>query len=448
MLEKAERHALVRAVLESVRDWVAPQFAKLLERLTSAEAQIRAVELSTRSAPDLESVRAIVIPEIRSAIEALPPPKDGKDASPISEVTLRDQILLVIRQDLEVNASIFRSEFQRLICAEVAELPTPKDGKDSDPEQLRRMVNAAVGDAISAIPTAAPGAAGKDGRDGIDVDMVEVRGMVKEMFLGYPVPKDGLDGKDGRDGKDGEPGQTGPTGESITGERGLAGIDGKDPDPALIRELVDSAVADAVLKIPAAIPGAPGKDAEPVHPDTLRLMIVESVRQEMKSIQLPKDGEDGHVGRDALEIDILPAIDSARSYPRGTFASHEGGLIRAIRNTEPITQSIEASGWAVVIEGFSDPQVTQAEDLRSFTVTFRRTAGSTYEKEFRLPALIYRGIYQDGTDYSRGDTVTWAGSVWHCQSEITKAKPGEGSADWRLMVKQGRPGKDAEPKKQ
>lgn len=60
-----------------------------------------------------------------------------------------------------------------------------------------------------------------------------------------------------------------------------------------------------------------------------------------------------------------------------------------------------------------------------------------------LPFQRYQGVYQEGKGYALGDTVTWAGSTWHCQ-DATTTKPGEGSKAWTLIVKRGRDGKDGE----
>ncbi len=286
----------------------------------------------------------------------------------------------------------------------------------------------------------------------VDPELVRtsVAAEVTRQIDQLPKPKDGIAGMNGKDGRDGIDGQTGPIGpspEPVPGPAGTPGRDGKDADPELIRGMVGAAVAEAVAAIPAAAAGAPGKDADPIHPDTLRLMVVEAVREEIRAIPTPKDGDPGQPGRDSLEIDILPSVDPVKSYPRGTFACYEGGLIRAIRNTEPIKESLFAAGWAVVIDGVSMFEVRQCEDLRSFAIRSCRTSGATETNEFRFPVLIYRGIFQEGMEYRRGDCVTWAGSAWHCEEESTKDKPGEGATDWRLMVKQGRPGKDADPKK-
>jgi len=57
-------------------------------------------------------------------------------------------------------------------------------------------------------------------------------------------------------------------------------------------------------------------------------------------------------------------------------------------------------------------------------------------------SMQYRGIFDAGTAYDVGDTVTHGGSLWHC-NQLTKDRPGERTASWTLAVKRGRDGKDA-----
>lgn len=64
-----------------------------------------------------------------------------------------------------------------------------------------------------------------------------------------------------------------------------------------------------------------------------------------------------------------------------------------------------------------------------------------YSVELGFPVMLYRGVFTEG-DYSKGDTVTWGGSLWHCEADKTEAKPGDGSKDWTLCAKKGRDGKD------
>lgn len=89
--------------------------------------------------------------------------------------------------------------------------------------------------------------------------------------------------------------------------------------------------------------------------------------------------------------------------------------------------------------GFEDMDVAVLDDDRTIELSFRRGEDV---KAFTLkwPTMIYRGVFKDGEQYEAGDCVTWAGSLWHCQSE-TKEKPGTES--WTLAAKKGRDGKDA-----
>jgi integrin beta 3 len=67
----------------------------------------------------------------------------------------------------------------------------------------------------------------------------------------------------------------------------------------------------------------------------------------------------------------------------------------------------------------------------------------TVRCELPTAMMIYRGVFQASGDYQPGDTVTWAGSIWHC-NEPTSERPGEGGKTWTLAVKKGRDGKDGE----
>lgn len=64
------------------------------------------------------------------------------------------------------------------------------------------------------------------------------------------------------------------------------------------------------------------------------------------------------------------------------------------------------------------------------------------EKSLILPwqPPSYCGVWKDGTTYTPGDLVTWAGSMWVTRSTTTD-KPGDGKTAWQLAVKAGRDGK-------
>ncbi len=248
--------------------------------------------------------------------------------------------------------------------------------------------------------------------------------------------------------------------EAIEGTPGRDGIDGKDAIPVDIKSLKSEVLLDLrqwqnettckivdeiafkIADLPKAKDGIDGKDGASIHPDTLRLMIINQVNEIVAKIPVPKDGRDGYPGRDALELDVLPTIDFQKSYPRGTFAQYRGGLIRAVRNTDP-TKSFFDSGWVTLVEGIDSIFVDRSCDLRTFAIKLNRTSGAEIVYEFAMPTLIYRGIFRAGEVYKQGDCVTKDGSTWHCNVETTSTAPADDTKDWQMIVRSGRNGKDA-----
>lgn len=167
-------------------------------------------------------------------------------------------------------------------------------------------------------------------------------------------------------------------------KQGDPGAPGKDIDPADVNSAIDAAVALRVAALPSAKQGEPGKDGASVHPDTIALMVRDAADKVVAAMPKPKDGRDGF--------------------------------------------------------SLDDFDATLSEDGRTLTLKFARGA-LVKERQLELPTLNYRDIWREG-EYRRGDVVTWGGSAWHCQNKTTE-KPGNGCVDWKLMVKEGRAGKDA-----
>jgi hypothetical protein len=155
-----------------------------------------------------------------------------------------------------------------------------------------------------------------------------------------------------------------------------------------------------------------------------------------------RDGRDGEPGRDALQVEVLPAIDPAKRYQRGTYAAHAGGIVRSFRATDAIPEGghLEAAGWHVVVRGVADMAVQLADDLRTVTVALQFTDGDRVEKTLRVPAVVYRGIWREGA-YQQGDAVTRDGSTWIAKADTTDTPGADGTA-WQLAVKKGRDGRD------
>lgn len=172
--------------------------------------------------------------------------------------------------------------------------------------------------------------------------------------------------------------------------------------------------------------GDPGKDAV-VDMEQVK----ELVAQEVANLPPPNDGRDG---LDALDIDILPAINDLKAYPRGVYATHNGGLWRSFKQTDGM------DGWECIVDGVKDINI-EYDGERSFTISTVKASGKVSEKSFDTPMVIDRGTFKDGAGYKKFDGVTFGGSFWIAQKDAPEGKPG-GSDDFRLSVKRGRDGRE------
>ena len=182
-----------------------------------------------------------------------------------------------------------------------------------------------------------------------------------------------------------------------------------------VRPMLEQMVKEAVSHIPVP------RDGRDYDPDVLQKAVLDAV----SALPAPQDG------RDATALEVLPAIDDQKSFPRGTYATHQGGLWRAYEKTHGMR------GWECLVDGVADIDVSMTGE-RLFSVVVRQSSGQCTEKTFSLPVMLYRGVFRAGETYHPGDTVTWGGSLWHCNS-MTGDKPGEAhSSGWTLAAKRGR----------
>lgn len=199
-----------------------------------------------------------------------------------------------------------------------------------------------------------------------------------------------------------------------------------------VQPLVDQAVIRAISGIPmpkSGEKGEKGEDGASVSQDDVQRMIDASVAKSMESIAKPVDGKPG---RDAIELDILPRIELKKSYPRGAYARHEGGLWRSYATTDGM------KGWECIVAGIASFDIEQIDE-RNVVAVIKQCDGEEVRRSLSIPAMIYRNVWREGT-YFKGDTVTFGGSLWHCNGETT-SKPGDGNSDWTLAAKKGRDGK-------
>jgi hypothetical protein len=263
------------------------------------------------------------------------------------------------------------------------------------------------------------GDAGDTGERGFPGEQGE-RGLPGEKGDTGDVGERGEKGDTGDVGERGEKGDTGDVGErGLSGERGEKGNAGEQGERGLPGERGEKGdTGDRGLQGERGIPGERGE----------------------KGI----DGADGAPGRDALEIQIVAQLDATKSYPRGTFASHNGGLIRAYRKTDPMGDDIEQAGWSVIVDGMRSVEVVQTGE-RTVSVCVAKTAGAAVVNDFRFPIPLYRGVFKAGSAHQEGDLVTSGGSLWMAVKDAPNGKPDEQATDWRLVVKRGRDGKDGAP---
>lgn len=285
------------------------------------------------------------------------------------------QVLAEMRDSFSKNLQAQREEYEEKLLRFAKQVEEISNAPDPD---IESMVKAA----IAHLPAStAP-------------ELPDIAAMVSDAVAAIPAP---------RDGKNVTPEDVQPMIQELV-RNAVAEIpapkDGKDFDPSMLKQLVEQAVSDAVSAMPAAEPG--------------------------------KDGADG---RDALTLEVLPFIDEEKSYPRGSYATHNGGLWRAYEKTHGMR------GWECLVDGVAGIDIQHSEQ-RTFTLTVSRTSGTSETKSFDVPVMIYQGVFKSGQEYLPGDTVTWGGSLWHCDDR-TQDKPGEaGSKGWTLAAKRGRDGRD------
>lgn len=466
MIERHELTALAKSMGLVVRSVVGPLHAEIKE-LRAECARLSAIVPQAGPAgrdADPEVIRGMV----REAVAELPPPPAGpagKDA------------------DMEF---IFQTVTERIEKAVAALPPAPAGppgpaGRDIQPEELSVLIHeyteragenimrelssrmsrgiaAEMATVVASIPAPVPGPAGKDG---VSVDVDELKrgllGAVKDDIQHMRSENEAwrqeaieviisrsVRGPEGPAGRDAEPVSVEPVRQEllsiVTAELQRLSVAFDQWSRKAQAEVVAAAVPGP--QGPAGEPGPAGRDAEPPHPDTLRLAVVEAVRAAISEIPRPADGERGEPGRDAAELEILSALQEGKVYPRGTFAYHLGGMVRAFRKTDPFSEAdaLAKQGWEVAVDGLHDWTCEQSADQRSFTISARTTSGRVHTSTFSLPALIYREVYEQGKVYVRGDVVTYGGHAWHCGVDTTSQKPGIGT-HWRMMVKEGRAGK-------
>ena len=472
---KGNLETLAESVFVAVKGYCSTEFVRTFDRLIEPfKKQIETLPVpsdgkdgkdgSPGADADAEAITRQVLKQVTVALEQIPAPKDGRDGKDADAALIRAVVkeeVSHLRDGMEGDAcesdddcdpdnctcvdgvctqteAMADKKAAPIVAKVLALLPAPVPGKDADAALVQPLVASEVTRALAEWPKPRDGLNGADGKS---VDMtalaVDIALVAEQAIAAMPVPSDGINGKDGApgdrgadglNGKDGAEGAQGPKGDK--GDKGEPGADGADGDDGELGQIGPQG-EPGTPGIPGTA-GSKGMDGENGS-DGAPGLVGEPGRD-------GREGKDGAPGRDALQIDILPAIDVTRSYPRSTYACHKGGIIRSLRTTEPAGDDIVAAGWAVLIEA---PKQIVVEQTGERTFAFKQIdmmGRTAVQQEFSIPSMVYRGVFLEGREYDPGDTATWGGSLWHCDQK-TADKPGEGGA-WRLAAKRGRDGKD------
>ena len=239
-------------------------------------------------------------------------------------------------------------------------------------------------------------------------------------------------------------------------ERLSTGLDGVQSVEVRLTEHATSmrAEVETLGKTLAQLPQPKdGADGMSVSIDNVMPALQSQVAEFLASIPIPKDGERGEKGapgRDGLDVKDLFRAEGGRlvavmsdgtTKDLGVFVGKDGA-----RGSDGVDGKDGAPGKdgrdGFSLEAF-DANVM--EDGRTVLLSFDK-GDFAYAVELGFPVMIYRGVFRDGETYERGDTVTWGGSLWHCDAASTTDKPDGGAKHWTLAAKRGRDGKDGEVK--
>jgi collagen type III alpha len=265
-----------------------------------------------------------------------------------------------------------------------------------------------------------------------------------------PEGQKGEPGKDGKDGKNGLPGEKGERGEK--GETGEPGRQGEPGNPGPAGEKGETgAKGDPGDPGPAGERGAKGEPGEMGDPGP------QGPKGEPGEMGDP--GPQGPKGEKGEKGDPGPAGERGEKGERGEPG--KDGFSITLKDIEPFLESAIAK-WALEFErrasdilgkaiekipmpkdgkdgvGFDDLEFEQTGE-RKFAFKFIK-GDRVIEYPVSIPSIIDRGVYNSKLFYDQGDAVTYGGSLWICQVNETKQRPGS-SKDWRLAVKKGRDAK-------
>lgn len=462
----------------------APELPDIASMVSEAVKALPAPKDGKDAEPvDMEAVKSMVGDAVKEAVDALPAPKDGKDADPVDMDAVKAEItdqVQVERVQLEKALAV---DLPAMVKEAVDALPKPVDGKSVTVDEIRPVLADLVKEAVAEIEIEVPELpewepileeqrrqvseqvtnafetfrrdafkeivaeipAPKDGKS-VTVDDVKplLSDLVKEAVEALPAPKDG---------KDADPVDMDNV-KSLIGDAVKEAVgalplpkDGKDADPvdmdALARQIDEKLTVgmnhyrETVMAIPLP------KDGKSITVDDVRPIIVDLVKETVGEIPVPKDGKDGADAMDCF-IDknghLIVTFSTGKTKDVGQVVGDDGVDCDFVRVWQLIDEKL--ASWPKPKDGLGfDDMSVEYDGERTIKFVLER-GDERREYVFDMPIPLYQGLFEDGKSYEKGDSVTWAGSVWIAQSNGATKKPGENNNEWRLAVKRGKPGQN------
>jgi hypothetical protein len=190
-----------------------------------------------------------------------------------------------------------------------------------------------------------------------------------------------------------------------------------------VSEIVGAAAKVAVAELPKPA------DGKSVTVDDVAPLIESAVQRAVDCLPAAKDG----VGLAGALINIDGSLVV-------TLTNGEMRELGKVVGRDGVDAKGEPGRDALALTNFD---TALSEDGRVLTLSLENDEVRVTH-ELQLPVMIYRGVFKDGQTYVQGDTVTFGGSLWHCNAQTTE-KPLEGRGVWQLATRKGRDGKDAKP---
>jgi hypothetical protein len=384
-----DAEALAEAHAALVREFVEHSMAPVLRRLAALEA--RSPEKG-EPGKDAESAFAKATADMPALVKQLVDDAVSAIALPPAPAA--------IEPDMDAIGEMVAREVHTAVAA----LPLPKDGESVTVEDVRPLIDEALGAAVAMLPVPKDGADAESAFAKATADMPAlVKQMVDEAIAEIP------------------PVEAPPAIE---------------PDMAAIGETIAAEVERAVAAIP------PPRDGTSVTAEELRPLVDDAVGKAVAALPVPKDG----VGVAGAVIDrdggLVLTLSDGAVRELGSVVGKDADMASIEARLRDLVAALPPAKDGVDGVGFDDLEF-EHDGGRNFALRFVR--GDVVKAfPFTVPIVLDAGVFKEGTTYDAGDGVTWSGSYWIAQKE-TGAKPDSGDGSWRLSVKRGRDAKPAEP---